>query len=128
MHSEGLTFQPVVENKIEEYESNSQIRDFRSNDKNELTPIDEIDLKSNNENHDARTEHFQDNINYVGEVQQMVLESKNWFFDEAENLESTDNTKKSESSSVDDDEMVTNFGKRIMHTLSPKKKLSCPFL
>ncbi len=104
MHSEGLTFQPIVEKEIN-------------------TPS-KLDLESEIDGDGKRIDQSQKPIDYPGEVQKMVLESKEWFFDE-ETSKFGDNNSipaelKSYVSSASDDNMVTKFGKRIMHACSPK--------
>ncbi len=131
MHSEGLTFQPVVEsdpNGLRDQSQESATDDFirkkQANNNN---------MNDGNGNYiAARPENFEDNINYAGEVQKMVLESKKWFFDEEDqNVIRGDNESTAkhsfQSSSTDDGNVITKFGKRIMHTCSPKKrsKSSC---
>lgn len=107
MHSEGLTFQPIVENGYERT----------------------ADTLSTNYDEGMVTENLQNEIIYVREVQKMVLESRNCFFDEEENFQDNVQTRNSPSSSTNDN-MITKFSKRIMYTLSPKNKdiNNCSFL
>ena len=108
MHSEGLTFQPIVEN---------------GNERN-------ADTLSANYDESIVTQNLQNEINYVREVQKMVLESRNGFFDEEENFQNNFQKRDYSPSSSTDDNMITNFSKRIMYTLSPKNQgiNKCSFL
>ena len=106
MHSEGLTFQPIVGQSDESDDT--------------LSPTNNIESRSVSNGTGA--EHFQNPIDYVRAMQKMVLESKNRFFDEDDNFESNDMPSSQLSSSTSNGEyVVTNFGKRIMFACSPKR-------
>ena len=56
---------------------------------------------------------------FTGEEQKMVLEARNWFFEE--NTEEEDSTAKdTEASSVTEDNFVNKFSQRIMYACSPR--------
>ena len=90
MHSEGLTFQPVLNNTS----PSVQKENCDEGQKQDLTPVSSMD--------DAQ------------DIQEMVIESQQSFFDESQNLGIV----------TDEEDIITNFAKRIMCTdaFSPRKK------
>ena len=122
IYSEGLTFQPVMAKR-----SKGHI-DKSSPTNNDETREDGKSTSENDENRHPNEDKL--TIDYPAEVKQMVAESKNNFFDDSprasEKKKNDDDNRtqdsKSSLSTPVNKNCITNFGKRLMYTLSPKNK------
>lgn len=121
MHSEGLTFQPIVENEVarnhaQHIVGNEVARDRAKPDSRKQS--DTAEIVNHEESSDLSS------VDYVKDVQKMVLESQ-MFFDPNENdtQDSSCCDISRSTSASKSTKGVTHFNKRMMHHHSPTKGL-----